>query len=95
MSLFEDKVMESAHKIVAAHEAEKQELLNDLFDMGKRSEEVHRENLRLRQALKEIANMGDHFSMDEAIRGEMGEYKRGWYSCWKSLSEHAKKALEP
>jgi hypothetical protein len=95
MSLFEDKVMEAVHKIAAAHETEKQELLNDLFDMGKRSEQVHRENLRLRQALKEIANTVDHPSMDEAIRGEMGEYKRGWYSCWKSLSERAQKALEP
>lgn len=94
MSLFENKVMEAVRKAEAAHEAEKQNLLNDLFDMSKRSEQIHRENLRLRQALQDIANAGDQFSIDDAAVEDMGEYKRGWYSCWKNLSERARKALE-
>ena len=94
MSLFQEKVMSAVQKIVAICEAEKQELLNEMFDVSQRAELVHRENLRLRQALTEIANAGDHASMDEAIRGEFGEFQRGWHSCWKSLAARAQTELE-
>jgi hypothetical protein len=95
MGLFQDSAMGALRKIVEAHESEHQELLNEMFDISKRSEEIHRENLRLRQALEEIANAGDHYSIEEASRGEMGEYERGWRSCWKKLATRAQKALEP
>jgi hypothetical protein len=42
-------------KLKEAHEQEVKELMNEMFEISKRSEQVHRENSRLRAELAEAS----------------------------------------
>ena len=81
-------------KLKAAHEAEVKELMNELFEISKKSEAVHRENAQLRSELARVGDVKHLDSMDAALRGEMGEYKRGWYSAMQNISERIAQILK-
>lgn len=63
---------------------------------GQPTAEVERLKQRvgeLEEAIRKIIAKADHPSMPQALKGDMGEYKRGYYSCWQAMSKEIRQAL--
>jgi iron-sulfur cluster repair protein YtfE (RIC family) len=75
-------------QMIKNHEAEKRELLNEMFLIGKRSETIHKENQKLSQAIKEMLAI-----IEEERSENSSEYHKGWNDALESISDRLRKAL--